>query len=220
MSENNKPKMKLWKKILIGFFALIVFVKLFSGGDSSELKKITSENQTLKQENEALKKDNEKLKEEFENAQSTIKMYVEKELENEKKNKPKQENKPANKEASKSKPKENVPREYQNALKTAEQYIRMTPFSKQHLYEQLTSEYGSKFPKEAAQYAIDNLKVDYKEQALKEAKTYMELMPMSDSELFDQLTSEYGGKYTEEEAQYALDNLNWYYLINTKRLKR
>lgn len=56
MAETSKPKMKLWKKILIGFFALIVFLILLPGGNSSELKKLTSENQTLKQENEALKK--------------------------------------------------------------------------------------------------------------------------------------------------------------------
>lgn len=36
MTENNKPKMKLWKKILIGLFALIVLVKIFSNGDSTE----------------------------------------------------------------------------------------------------------------------------------------------------------------------------------------
>lgn len=47
MTENNKPKMKLWKKILIGFFALIVFVKLFSGGSSS---KETQNNQQAKTE--------------------------------------------------------------------------------------------------------------------------------------------------------------------------
>lgn len=36
MTENKKPKMKLWKKILIGLFAFIVLVKIFSNGDSTE----------------------------------------------------------------------------------------------------------------------------------------------------------------------------------------
>lgn len=47
MTETSKPKMKLWKKILIGFFALIVLVKLFSGGNSS---KETHDNQQVKTE--------------------------------------------------------------------------------------------------------------------------------------------------------------------------
>ena len=76
------------------------------------------------------------------------------------------------------------------------------------MLEQLTSEHGSKFPQDAAQYAIDNLKVDYKEQALKSAKNYMDTMPMSNDELYEQLTSEHGEKFTPEEAQYAIDNLD------------
>ncbi|KWZ77453.1 hypothetical protein HMPREF3200_01446 [Anaerococcus tetradius] len=72
----------------------------------------------------------------------------------------------------------------------------------------MTSEAGDKYPAEAAQYAIDNVKVDYKEQALKAAKNYLDMMPMSDEELKQQLTSDAGDKYTEEEAQYAIDNLD------------
>lgn len=102
---------------------------------------------------------------------------------------------------------DDVPREYKNALKSAENYIAYAPFSKQGLYDQLTSEYGDKYPAEAAQYAIDNLEVDYKEQALKAAQNYLDMSAFSDAELKDQLMSEYGDKYTEEEAQYAIDNL-------------
>lgn len=124
----------------------------------------------------------------------------------EKKEEPKQEVK---KEEPKqeAKKEDSVPREYKNALKSAENYISFAPFSRQGLYDQLTSEYGDKYPEEAAQYAIDNIQVDYKEQALKAANNYLDMMPMSDEELKDQLMSEYGDKYTEEEAQYAIDNL-------------
>ena len=102
---------------------------------------------------------------------------------------------------------EEVPREYRNALRAAENYISFSPFSKQGLYDQLTSEYADQYPAEAAQYAIDNIEVDYKEQALKAAKNYLEIMPYSDAELKEQLMSEYADKFTEEEAQYAIDNL-------------
>lgn len=79
--------------------------------------------------------------------------------------------------------------------------------SKKGIYEQLTSEYGENFPKEAAQYAIDNIVFDWKENALIKAQSYAETMSMSDSAIYDQLISEYGEKFTAEEAQYAIDNL-------------
>ena len=79
--------------------------------------------------------------------------------------------------------------------------------SKAGVYDQLTSEYGEKFTAEEAQYAVDNLDVNWKENALKKAKVYQETMAMSPSAIYDQLVSEYGEKFTEEEAQYAVDNL-------------
>lgn len=101
-----------------------------------------------------------------------------------------------------------VPREYKNALKMAERYLKTSSFSKAKLYQQLTSEYGSKFPAEAAQYAIDNVQADWNAEALEAAKSYQKISPMSNSGLYDQLTSEYGSGFTPEEAQYAVDNLD------------
>lgn len=115
---------------------------------------------------------------------------------------PAEEEKPAEKKV------DDVPREYKNALRSAETYTKMSGFSYNGLYEQLTSEYGEGYPPEAAQYALDNLEVDWNEQALKSAKNYQEIMPMSDSGLFDQLTSEYGDGFTPEQAQYAIDHLD------------
>lgn len=103
---------------------------------------------------------------------------------------------------------EDVPREYKNALNTAQKYVDTMSFSEAGLYEQLTSEYGSQYPEEAAQYAIENVDVDYNEEALESAQSYQEHMPMSDDALFDQLTSEYGDQFTAEQAQYAIDNLD------------
>jgi len=79
--------------------------------------------------------------------------------------------------------------------------------SKAAIYDQLVSEYGEAFPKEAAQYAIDNLKWNWKENALEKAQLYAEEMNMSDSAIYEQLISEHGEKFTPEEAQYAIDNL-------------
>lgn len=103
---------------------------------------------------------------------------------------------------------EEVLKEYKSALRKAKVYSDTMSMSKAGLYDQLTSEYGEKFSDEAAQYAMDNLEVDWNKNALKKAKTYSDTMSMSKAGLYDQLTSEYGEKFTAEEAQYAVDNLD------------
>ena len=103
--------------------------------------------------------------------------------------------------------KDNIPKEYQSALKKADTYANRMNMSKKGLYEQLTSDAGEKFPKEAAQYAVDNVKTDWKKNALAKAKTYQDKMNMSKSAIHDQLVSNAGEKFTEEEAQYAMNNL-------------
>lgn len=102
---------------------------------------------------------------------------------------------------------EDIPTEFKSALKTAKTYSDTMHMSKAGIYDQLVSEYGEQFTEEAAQYAIDNLEVDWKENALKMAETYQETMSMSLKAIYDQLISEYGEQFTEEEAQYAIDNL-------------
>lgn len=102
---------------------------------------------------------------------------------------------------------ESIPKEYKSALKQAETYSEMMHMSKQGIYDQLTSEYGGQFSAEAAQYAIDNIKADWKENALKSAQVYQDDLAMSPKAIHDQLTSEYGGQFTTEEADYAIANL-------------
>ena len=102
---------------------------------------------------------------------------------------------------------DNVPTEYKTALRKAKTYSDTMNMSKAGLYDQLTSEYGEKYTAEAAQYAIDNVKADWKENALKKAKTYSNTMDMSKAGVYDQLISEYGEQFTAEEAQYAIDNV-------------
>lgn len=102
---------------------------------------------------------------------------------------------------------ESVPREHKAALEKAKTYAEVMHMSKAGIYDQLTSEYGENFPKEAAQYAIDNIEFDWKDAALKKAQLYAESMSMSNADIYDQLISEHGEKFTKEEAQYAVDNL-------------
>ncbi|MGV3244276.1 Ltp family lipoprotein [Staphylococcus sp. 11261D007BR] len=93
------------------------------------------------------------------------------------------------------------------ALESAKTYADTMHMSKQGIYDQLTADAGDQFSAEDAQYAIDNLKVDYKENALKAAQSYQDDQNMSKNAIYDQLVSSYGDQFTEEEAQYAIDNL-------------
>ena len=100
-----------------------------------------------------------------------------------------------------------VPFEYEQALKSAQNYVDTLHFSRQGLKQQLTSEYGSGFSEEAAEYALEHVDVDYKEEAVEAAESYLDAMSFSRQELKQQLISEYGSGFTEEEAEYALDQV-------------
>lgn len=99
-------------------------------------------------------------------------------------------------------------REEKAALSKAKFYATTLHLSKKGLYSQLTSEYGEKFPADAAQYAVDQIKVDYNKNALETAKTYVKDLNMSTQAVYDELVSEYGGQFTPSEAQYAIDHLD------------
>nr|WP_288825552.1 Ltp family lipoprotein [uncultured Clostridium sp.] len=100
-----------------------------------------------------------------------------------------------------------IPTEYKSALNKAKTYGDVMHMSKAGIYNQLTSEYGEKFTPEAAQYAIDNVEVDWNANALIKAKTYSDTMYMSKAGIYDQLISENGEIFTPEEAQYAIDHV-------------
>lgn len=108
--------------------------------------------------------------------------------------------------ATTAKVKKSVPTEYSSALRKAETYANSMYMSKQAIYDQLVSKHGEKFSKKSAQYAMKNLKADWKENALKKAKDYQG-QDMSNEAIRDQLTSNYGEKFTQEEADYAVKHL-------------
>ena len=91
-----------------------------------------------------------------------------------------------------------------NAVRAAENYISLMPFSRAGLIDQLSSEHGDGFSVEDATFAVDNIKVDWNEQAAKAAKNYLDLMPFSRSGLIDQLSSEHGDKFTRGQAEYGV----------------
>lgn len=104
--------------------------------------------------------------------------------------------------------KEEVPVEYQNALKKAQQYSDIMHMSKQGIHDQLTSEYGEGFSKKAADYAVKHVDADWNANALAKAKDYQSTMSMSKKNIKKQLTSDYGEKFTEKQAEYAIEHLD------------
>lgn len=88
----------------------------------------------------------------------------------------------------------------QNALRSAESYLRFTHFSYSGLIGQL--EYEG-YSTEDATWAADNCGADWNEQALGSALDYLDYTAFSYSGLIDQL--EYEG-FTTEQATYAVDN--------------
>lgn len=99
----------------------------------------------------------------------------------------------------------------QNAVKTAESYLKSMAFSRNGLFQQLTSPYGSQFSEDDGWFAINYLEehglVNWNEEAQEEARSYVRSMPFSRNELFQQMTSEYGAGFTPEEAEQAISYL-------------
>ena len=101
-----------------------------------------------------------------------------------------------------------TPKEYRNALAKAQLYVDMMYMSKARLHDQLTSPYGEGFSEEAAQYALEHVKADWKKNALMIARNYRDNLHMSSAAIKNQLTSPYGEQFTQEEAQYAMEHLD------------
>lgn len=85
----------------------------------------------------------------------------------------------------------------ENALQSASDYLDYSAFSKKGLIEQLEFE---GFTAKDAQFAVNNLKVDWNEQAAKSAEDYLSYSSFSKSGLIEQL--EFEG-FTSAQAQYG-----------------
>jgi hypothetical protein len=93
------------------------------------------------------------------------------------------------------------------ALESAQSYLAMSGFSKQGLYEQLSSSAGEGFTQTEAQYAVDHVNADWNREAVESARSYLEMMPMSRAELIGQLSSSAGDGFTYEQALYAVNKV-------------
>ena len=89
----------------------------------------------------------------------------------------------------------------ENAIRKAESYLQFSAFSKSGLIDQLEFE---GFSTEEASFAVENIKVDWKEQAADKAQSYLDLSGFSRSGLIEQL--EFEG-FTTEEATYGVDKV-------------
>ena len=98
---------------------------------------------------------------------------------------------------------EGLSRPQKNAVRSAEQYINMTGFSREGLIEQLSSEYGDGYRVDDATIAIDSLNIDWNEQAVRSAEQYLDMTGFSCDGLIEQLSSSAGSKYTVSEANYG-----------------
>jgi len=101
----------------------------------------------------------------------------------------------------------------ENAIEEAQSYLEFSDFSRNGLFDQLTSEYGAGYPAEEAEFAIAYLEkngmVDWNAEAVDSAKSYLEFSSFSRNGLYDQLTSPYGGQFTPEQANYALSQVGY-----------
>ncbi|MGI1836448.1 Ltp family lipoprotein [Lactococcus garvieae] len=100
-----------------------------------------------------------------------------------------------------------------NALaqtKTAISYLNTAHLSKQGLYDQLTSEYGSQMTPEEANAAIARIDplVNWNNLAVLSAQSYRDTGNLTGQALLDQLTSEYGSKFPAAQAQYGVDHVD------------
>ena len=93
------------------------------------------------------------------------------------------------------------------ALESAESYLAMSGFSKQGLYEQLSSPAGEGFSQAEAQYAVDHVDVDWNKEAVESARSYLDMTPMSRNGLIEQLSSSAGEGFTYEQALYAVNKV-------------
>lgn len=99
-----------------------------------------------------------------------------------------------------------------NALAAAQNFSDVMYKSEEWIYYYLIGEYpnGNQYTEEQAQYAMDHVEANWKENALRKAEQYREYQNMSLDEIYEQLTLhywEYGDGFTEEEAYYAISNL-------------
>lgn len=98
---------------------------------------------------------------------------------------------------------QNLTAPQKNAVRSANNYLSFSAFSRNGLIEQLSSPYGDGYEVADAMAAVDSLSVDWNEQAVKSARNYLEMMGFSCKGLIEQLSSDAGDKFTKNQATHG-----------------
>lgn len=110
---------------------------------------------------------------------------------------------PANTTTDPAAPGANLTPAQQNAVESAQDYLSISPFSKQALIDQLSSSFGDGYDLQDATIAVNSLTVNWKQQAARAAQQYLNLTSFSCNALIEQLSSSAGDKFTREQAEYG-----------------
>ena len=93
---------------------------------------------------------------------------------------------------------------YNYALEKAKSLSSLMHMSRQGIYNELVSSGGENLAEDAAQYAIDHLKANYKANALTVAEEYS-MQGMDEDSIYEKLVNE--DLFTESEADYAVSHM-------------
>jgi hypothetical protein len=97
----------------------------------------------------------------------------------------------------------------ENAIESARSYLSMgSGFSRAGLIEQLSSKAGEGFKKSDAVFAVNHVRVNWKQQAVLSAKSYLSMgSGFSRTSLIEQLSSQAGEQFTVAQATYAANKV-------------
>jgi len=94
-----------------------------------------------------------------------------------------------------------------NALRSAQQYLSISGFSRAGLIQQLSSSAGEGFSKADATFAADHVGANWNEEAVRSAQDYLKTGPFSRQSLYEQLSSSAGEGFTPAQARYAVNQV-------------
>jgi Host cell surface-exposed lipoprotein len=95
----------------------------------------------------------------------------------------------------------------EQAVEAAQEYLDSGGYSEKGLIDQLSSEYGSDFPKKDAKFAVNYLKPNWKAEAVEAGQEYLDSGSYSKQGLIEQLESPYGSQFTHGQAVYAANKV-------------
>ncbi len=90
-----------------------------------------------------------------------------------------------------------------NAVRSAEQYLSISGFSRNGLIRQLSSDAGEGYSVSDATVAVDSLNNDWNKEAVRSAREYLNMSGFSCKQLMQQLSSDAGHKFTASQATYG-----------------